>query len=226
MSPFFRSSLPPVIIILRVYNNAATLAETLASIENQAYPSTRLVVVMEPCIDDSPAILRRFVESATVGSIIIGNSDYLGPAKCFNRALLWVAQECKKALNQEQCMLFAGIPAGVCKGAGIAILDGQAHIKKNRLVAPMVELGKNPDVHLVYGNPDKLDETSVPAAPCHVNGWTLRLWWLINLKTAAIFDTNNEYLDGWPTFVQLLGAGPTTHVDLPLFSYHPNPTPS
>lgn len=229
MSPFFKTSLSPAIVILRVHNNGPTLAATLASIENQAYPNTRLVIVLEPSTDESPALLRRFAETSKVSSVIIGNPEHLGSAKCFNRALLWASLECKKALNQEPSMLFNGIPPALCKGTGVALMDGDAMMNKSRLVAPMVELGKNPGVHLVYGGPEPTDSIEVNQKndrPCHINGWTLRLWWLMNLKTAAVFDTNNEFMAGWPTFVQLLGAGPTVHLDLPLFSYHGNTTPS
>lgn len=215
MSSFFRTSTPPAVVILTVCSPDHSLWPVLTSVESQAYPNTRLVVIIEPGLDEAVKETREFAEKSSLSTIIITNKEILGQAKSFNRGLLWVTQEAKRAYTNEPSMLWNGIPPSLVKEAGVALIDHSAIVHANRLVAPMVELNKHPEVHFVYGDPASNSDSQV----CHVSGWTFRLWWLMNMKSAAVFDVENEYMNGWPTFVQMLGAGPTIRLDKPVFSY-------
>lgn len=221
MTSTLKNALTPAIIVLRVHNNEQSLSSTLSSIESQSYPNTRLVLVVEPCIDGSTSIARKFADSSSVPTVLISNKDYLGQAKSFNRGLLWIVQESKRAFEGETTLLWNGLDPKMSQNACVALMDGSAIMDKRRLLSPMIEFSARPEVHFIYSDPAEATASERNAKQCHVCGWSFRLWWLMNLKTAAIFDVNHDFLDGWATFVQMLGAGPAIRLEKPLFSYHP-----
>lgn len=212
----FIPQLPPAVVLLTAQDDEDRILSTLRSIETQAYPATKLVVVTDPCHDRTNDIVRNFASSATCSTFLLTNKEPIGVANSFNRGLLWIVGEAKKALRAEPNMLWAAVHPALIAPAGVALFRSGDMMASNRLLAPMTALSKHTTAHFIYGDAEL--SAYLPAPRACVSGWTFKLAWLLNLKTPAIFDANSEHADHWDIFVQMLGAGPAVHLEKPLYS--------
>ncbi|MFO1205416.1 MAG: glycosyltransferase [Burkholderiales bacterium] len=203
------SSAPVVSVLIKAYNHAPYVRQTIESILDQSFEDFEIVVTDDGSTDETLAILRTFSDPRI-------RLDALP----VNRGI-------STAMNATVAR---------ARGRYLAILNSDDWALPGRLRKQVAFLDANPDVSLVFGLPRAVDEAGLPTAPFNDFGLPLRFpdftrrTWLRQLfhgnclcaptamirreayEAAGEYDprlTNQQDQDMW---IRMLMAGHNIHV--------------
>ena len=81
------SNRPLVSIVAACFNHATFLEETLDSIAAQDYPYIELIITDDGSKDNSVSLIKEWMKTASIPTILIANEQNLGICKTFNKGL-------------------------------------------------------------------------------------------------------------------------------------------
>lgn len=124
---------PLVSVLATAYNSSKHIANAIESILYQTYPNIELILVIDPCTDNTRSVIKEYERNENL--IIIENEDHLGIIGSYNKGLKY------------------------CKGKYIARMDMDDLIHPQRLEKQIGWLEANPQVDVVSSWMKIFDET-------------------------------------------------------------------
>jgi glycosyltransferase involved in cell wall biosynthesis len=135
------SNLQKISVALCTYNGEPFLRQQLASIQQQTRLPDELVVCDDLSTDQTLKIVRQFANTVSFPVAIVQNTETLGSAKNFEKAIR------------------------LCAGDLIALSDQDDIWYPNRLERSLQEFTEHPEAGLVFSDADIIDDMSELAGP-------------------------------------------------------------